>query len=125
MTGRAYVHADRPDPIGQFFVSELRPRRFPAVFQSSVGRVTESSIDPLTPAAVSLLEILATDRALTIAQAVELLPALPPYFGRQHEIPMLPDYELLLAESKDMTWISTEGNSFNHAPDRVPDLELH
>jgi len=33
------------------------------------------------------------------------------------------DYELLLAESAEMAWISTEGNAFNHATDRVKDVD--
>jgi hypothetical protein len=33
------------------------------------------------------------------------------------------DYQTLLAESAEMAWISTEGNSFNHLTDRVIDLE--
>jgi len=123
MTGRSYTHADMPEQIAQFFVSELHPERFSPAFKSAVRRVTESSIDPLTPAATALLEKLAADGILSAANAAELLPALPPCFERQHRIPTLQDYELLLAESKEMAWISTEGNSFNHATDRVPDLE--
>ncbi|HJV23751.1 MAG TPA: DUF1338 family protein, partial [Holophagaceae bacterium] len=40
----------------------------------------------------------------------------------QHEEPTLADYETLLAESKEMAWIATEGNAFNHATDRVADV---
>jgi hypothetical protein len=29
---------------------------------------------------------------------------------------------VLLAESKEMAWIATEGNAFNHATDRVEDV---
>jgi hypothetical protein len=32
------------------------------------------------------------------------------------------DYETLKAESAEMAWISTEGNAFNHATDRVADV---
>jgi hypothetical protein len=44
-------------------------------------------------------------------------------FTRRHAIPSLDDYEILLAESAEMAWISTEGNAFNHATDRVADIE--
>jgi hypothetical protein len=30
---------------------------------------------------------------------------------------------MLLRESPEMAWISTEGNAFNHATDRVPDVD--
>ena len=33
------------------------------------------------------------------------------------------DYETLLAESAEMAWIATEGNAFNHATDRVADVD--
>ena len=32
------------------------------------------------------------------------------------------DYQTLFAESKEMAWIATEGNAFNHATDRVADV---
>jgi len=35
----------------------------------------------------------------------------------------LEDYETLLAESAEAAWIATEGNSFNHATNRVADLK--
>jgi len=37
-------------------------------------------------------------------------------------VPSLSDYETLLRESAEMAWISTEGNAFNHATDRVEDV---
>jgi hypothetical protein len=43
-------------------------------------------------------------------------------FSRQHDIPNLSDYEILLSESAEMAWIATEGNAFNHATDRVADV---
>ena len=43
-------------------------------------------------------------------------------FARQHEAPNVDDYETLLRESAEMAWISTEGNAFNHATDRVADV---
>ena len=44
-------------------------------------------------------------------------------FDRQHGVFALEDYELLLAESAEMAWIATEGNAFNHATDRVGDVD--
>jgi hypothetical protein len=43
-------------------------------------------------------------------------------FGRHHTAPALADYESLLAHSAEAAWIATEGNAFNHAADRVPDV---
>ena len=122
MTGRSYAHQDCPDDIAQFFVSELHPGRFSPTFQGAVTRVLSSSQDPLTPKANFLLHELARDGRLVFADAAGLLPELKACFGRQHAVPHLADYELLLAESAEMAWIATEGNMFNHVTDRVDDL---
>lgn len=122
MTGRSYAHIDDPENISQFFVSELHPERFSTVFQETVLRVLGNSIDPLTPAAISLLNELERDGSLPLEHAHNLLPVLFSCFGRQHTIPHLTDYQLLLKESAEMAWIATEGNVFNHATDRVADV---
>ncbi|OWW18839.1 calmodulin-binding protein [Noviherbaspirillum denitrificans] len=123
MTGRSYAHADNPEEIAQFFVSELHPERFSSGFQDAVTRVLSTSKDPLSPHAQCLLHELARDGRLTFDDAADLLPQLETCFGRQHAIPTLADYEILLAESHEMAWIATEGNAFNHVTDRVGDLE--
>lgn len=122
MTGRSYAHADAPAEIAQYFVSELHPERFSAPFQAAVTRVLRASADPLTPAALALLAQLRSARALPLAQACALLPVLLRCFGRQHPTPRLADYLALREESAEMAWIATEGNAFNHATDRVPDV---
>jgi Domain of unknown function (DUF1338) len=122
MTGRSYAHLDGPDEIAQFFVSELHPARFSPEFQAAVTRVLSSSQDPLSPKAQFLLHELARDGFIAMPDAVSLLPELKACFARQHAIPSLADYELLLAESAEMAWIATEGNMFNHVTDRVDDL---
>jgi len=70
-----------------------------------------------------VLNTVTTRHELQFADAVALLPALLSCFQRQHATPRLQDYDILLAESPETAWISTEGNAFNHATDRVPDLE--
>jgi hypothetical protein len=122
MIGRSYAHQDGPDEIAQFFVSELHPARFSAEFQAAVTRVLSSSKDPLSPRAQFLLHELARDGYLAIDDAVGLLPELKACFARQHATPGIADYEILLAESAEMAWIATEGNTFNHVTDRVDDL---
>ncbi|MGZ7175086.1 2-oxoadipate dioxygenase/decarboxylase family protein [Burkholderia gladioli] len=122
MTGRAYAHEDAPDDIAQFFVSELHPERFSTEFQQAVSRVLRTSRDPLTPEALGLLWELERDGTLPLEAAHRLLPAIVGAFARQHEVPSVDDYELLLAESAEMAWIATEGNAFNHATDRVADV---
>jgi len=122
MTGRAYAHEDAPDEIAQFFVSELHPERFSKDFQQAVTNVVSSSKDPLTPAAVSQLWELEREGSLPIEAAYELLPVIVGAFARQHDVPSEADYEALLLESAEMAWISTEGNAFNHATDRVEDV---
>jgi hypothetical protein len=122
MTGRAYAHRDLPFAIAQFFVSELHPERFSAAFQAAVHRVVGQSRDPLPAWASDLLARLAAECSLPLADAARLLPTLLGCFDRQHDEPRWADYELLLRESKEMAWIATEGNAFNHATDRVPDV---
>ncbi len=123
MTGRSHAQADYLEEIAQFFLSELHPERFSPEFQAAVQRVTGNSKDPITPEAKTLLEKLDTTKSLTHDESAKLLPVLVSVFARQHTEPALADYELLLAESPEMAWISTEGNAFNHATDRVPDVD--
>lgn len=123
MTGRSYAQADYPADIAQFFVSELHVDRFSPRFQSAVASVTAGSRDPLTPNARAVLEGFAREGEVGLDDAAAALPSLVACFGRQHGDPRLTDYEALLAESAEMAWISTEGNAFNHATDRVDDVE--
>ena len=122
MTGYGFAHADLPQELPQYFVSELHPERFSPAFQAAVGRVIESSCDPLPLPVQALLGQLEREGELSHGSAVALLPILLACFARQHEEPSLEDYELLRAESPEMAWIATEGNSFNHATDRVADV---
>lgn len=123
MTGRSHAQVDYPEEIAQFFISELHPDRFSPEFQSAVQRITATSKDPITPEAQFLLDKLESSQSLSIEESAKLLPILVTVFDRQHTEPALADYEILLAESPEMAWISTEGNAFNHATDRVPDVE--
>jgi uncharacterized glyoxalase superfamily metalloenzyme YdcJ len=123
MTGRSHAQADYPEDIAQFFISELHPERFSSGFQAAVAHVTATSVDPLTSEAVELLRKLEDETALSIEESQKLLPVLVSIFDRQHAEPALADYEVLLAESPEMAWIATEGNAFNHATDRVPDVD--
>lgn len=123
MTGRSYAQAEYPQELAQFFISELYPDRFSAEFQAAVRRVTASSRDPLTLEAKSLLDKLEQKGSLPLEEAETLLPVLASVFRRQHDEATVADYEMLLAESPEMAWISTEGNAFNHATDRVEDVD--
>ena len=123
MTGRAYAHADHPETIPQFFLSELHVDQFDAGFAEAAGRVFGTSVDPLGDEANHVLAAFAAGRIVTIAEAAAALPQLVRAFDRQHEAPALADYETLLAGSAEAGWIATEGNAFNHATDRVPDVE--
>jgi hypothetical protein len=124
MTGRSWCHDDAPEEIAQFFVSELHPERFSTALQGVATRVLAGSRDPLTATDLDDLNELAAERALPLARAQRLLPALVACFGRQHGVFALADYEALRAESPEMAWIATEGNAFNHATDRVADVEV-
>ena len=123
MTGRSHAQAEYPEELAQFFISELHPERFSDEFQAVVAQVTATSRDPLTAEAKALLGELEQRRSLPVTDAVKLLPVLAQVFRRQHAEAALSDYEALLRESPEMAWISTEGNAFNHATDRVADVD--
>lgn len=122
MTGRAWAHDDHAEDVPQYFLSELHPERFSQTFQDAVQRVVGTSLDPLPPRALELLQRLEKARELPHADARMLLPDLAACFDRQHQRPAWRDYEILLEESAEMAWIATEGNAFNHATDRVADV---
>lgn len=122
MTGRAYRHLDFPETVAQFFVSELHIEQFSSSFQEAAIRVVKTSVDPLSDQDKADLLELQNHKSLSVEKAVRLLPALIGAFDVQHATPDLSDYEILLKESAEMAWISTEGNRFNHATDRVEDV---
>ena len=122
MTGYAFAHADLPADVPQYFVSELHVERFSDGFQRAAERVFGGSRDPLGADSKTSLGKLARRGVLPMAEAIRLLPELAACYDRAHAEPALADYEALLAESREAAWISTEGNAFNHATDRVTDV---
>jgi len=123
MTGRAFVHLDLPEEIPQFFVSELHVDQLADEAQIAAANVFAGSLDPLSSETLETLDELSRAKTLPFASASALLGQLVAAFGRQHEEPALADYETLLVHSKEAAWIATEGNAFNHATTRVPDVE--
>jgi hypothetical protein len=123
MTGRAYAQADFPEAIPQFFLSELHVERFSPAFQAAAHRIFDPSRDPLDAATLSTLEAFAADGEVSFVAARRALPIIVAAFDRHHPEPALRDYETLLAESAEAAWIATEGCAFNHATDRVPDVD--
>jgi hypothetical protein len=124
MCGFVYTHQDYPADIPQYFVSELYPERFSPAFQTCVKELVYDSSEPLNDESKNLLKKLGLERKLEYESAKTLLISLLNCFTRQHNIPSMAQYKLLLAESAEMAWIATEGNAFNHATDRVEDLDL-
>jgi hypothetical protein len=122
MTGRAMRHLDQPELMPQFFLSELHVDRFDGDFAEVVERVIGTSVDPLPPRALEQLDRLRADGSLPLPDALALLPDLVACFDRQHGAPSWADYQALLERSAEMAWIASEGNAFNHATDRVPDV---
>ncbi len=122
MTGHVYTHAAYPESIAQFFVSELHVDQFSPAFQQSVANVVGSSRDPLTAESKALLTALSEQKVLRLADALTLLPNIVECFARQHGEVSRADYDVLLKESAEMAWISTEGNAYNHVTDRVADV---
>ncbi|MFC3441066.1 2-oxoadipate dioxygenase/decarboxylase family protein [Sphingobium rhizovicinum] len=122
MTGRAYRHADFPEAIPQFFLSELHVDRFDAEFADAAARIFGTSRDPLTDQAKAVLAHYAAGEPVSFADAAAALPVILSAFDRQHEPASFEDYQLLLSRSNEAAWIATEGNGFNHATDRVADV---
>lgn len=124
MTGYAFRHLDFPETLPQFFVSELHVDQFDAGFAAACTRVFGSSIDPLDARARDVLARFASGAPVSLDEARAALPIIAGAFDRQHEVPALEDYETLRAYSAEAAWIATEGNAFNHATDRVADVEV-
>ena len=122
MTGRAYCHRDFPETIPQFFVSELHVDQFDPAFGKVADRVFGSSQDPLDDQSKAALDQLATGQPIPFDVARTTLPTLVAAFGRHHALCTVADYEALRSASAEAAWIATEGNAFNHATDRVPDV---
>ena len=122
MTGHVYTHSELPEDIAQFFVSELHVDQFSPAFQQAVANVVGNSRDPLTADSKALLAKLTEQKSLTMAEALKLLPNIVECFARQHGEVARADYDVLLKESAEMAWISTEGNAYNHVTDRVADV---
>src|SRR5690606_26998989 len=72
--------------------------------------------------ALDILDMFGKYGAAPFDRAAELLPLCVEAFGRHHGLCTVDDYETLLKESPEAAWIATEGNVFNHATDRVPDV---
>lgn len=123
MTGHAYRHADLPEAIPQYFVSELHVDQFDAAFGAVAARVFGTSRDPLGPREQAVLAAFARDGDAPFADAAAALPGIAGAFDRHHGPISADDYAALLAHSKEAAWIATEGNAFNHATDRVADVE--
>jgi hypothetical protein len=123
MTGRAFAHAEAPEAAPQFFISERHVDRFSPEFQAAAHRVFDSARDPLGAEARAALDAFAREGRAPLALAKIALTEIVAAFARTHEIPSLADYQQLKAESKEAAWIATEGAVFNHATDRVVDVE--
>lgn len=122
MTGHVFTHRDFPEDLPQFFVSELHVDLLPEAAQAAAARVFSASVDPLGGVEAGFLDRLDRDRRCSLEDAAAAMPRLVRAFGRHHPDPALADYECLLAHSAEAAWIATEGNAFNHATDRVPDV---
>jgi hypothetical protein len=123
MTGRAYAHLDLPEAIPQFFVSELHVERFSPAFQVIAHAVFDTTADVLGIEAQRALAAFAAEGACDLDVARAALPQVVAAFERTHGALRLEHYQALKAESAEAAWIATEGQSFNHATDRVPDVE--
>lgn len=123
MTGRAYAHADLPEAIPQFFVSELHVQRFSPAFGVIAHAVFDSTADALGVEAQRALAAFATEGTCDVDTARAALPQAVAAFARTHGPLRLEHYRALLAESAEAAWIATEGQAFNHATDRIPDVE--
>lgn len=125
MTGRAFVQSDLPETVPQFFVSELHVEQLPEPARDAADRVFGASTDPLGETEWRALDAIARNGDCMIEDGVTIIRGALRAFERQHPVPALEDYRTLLAHSKEAAWIATEGNAFNHATTRVPNVESH
>jgi hypothetical protein len=125
MTGRAFVQVDLPETVPQFFVSELHMDQLAQPAQAAAVKVFGASTDPLGEAEWLALNSIGRHGDCTIEEGTVILRGALRAFERQHPVPALDDYQALLAHSKEGAWIATEGNAFNHATTRVPDVQSH
>jgi hypothetical protein len=123
MTGHAFAHRDFAATLPQFFISELHVERFSPEFQAAAIRVFGASRDPLSSVAHDALAAFAERGRCEFTSAALGLREILGAFGRCHEAPQLSDYQLLLSESAEAAWMATEGCAFNHATDRVADVD--
>lgn len=122
MTGYAFVQIDFPDAIPQFFVSELHVAELPEPAQAAAAQVFGASRDPLDGRMLAALDSLARQGECAMEDAEVILKGALAAFDRPHPVPSLEDYRALLEHSKEAAWIATEGNAFNHATTRVPNV---
>ena len=123
MTGHAFAHREFSHTMPQFFISELHVERFSAEFQAAAVRVFGASVDPLSHRARAALQAFAEQGNCEFGTAAAALPEILAAFRRCHDAPTLADYQVLLAESAEAAWMATEGCVFNHATDRVADVD--
>ena len=123
MTGHAFAHREFAESVPQFFISELHVDRFSPEFQAAAVRVFGASRDPLSHHARSALDTFAERGRCGVEAAASGLREIVGAFRRCHDTPSLADYRLLLAESAEAAWMATEGCAFNHATDRVADVD--
>jgi uncharacterized glyoxalase superfamily metalloenzyme YdcJ len=123
MTGHAFAHREFTVTMPQFFISELHVERFPPKFQAAATRVFGASRDPLAHGARAALDAFAEQGACDLETAAAGMREILAAFRRCHGTPTLADYRVLLSESAEAAWMATEGCAFNHATDRVADVD--
>jgi hypothetical protein len=123
MTGHAFAHREFPATLPQFFISELQVEQFSPEFQAAAARVFGSSHDPLTHTARAALDAFAAQGHCEFRSAAPALREIVTAFRCCHDTASLADYRRLLAESAEGAWMATEGCAFNHATDRVVDVD--
>lgn len=123
MMGRAYRHNDFPEAIPQYFVSELFVDQLPDEAQAAAKRVFGPSKEPLDATAQAAFKAFSATGECPLGLAEAAMPIIVSAFDRQHPVPTLEDYQTLKGASAEAAWIATEGNAFNHATDRVAQVE--
>lgn len=122
MTGHSWAHADAPEAVPQWFVSELHPDRLSTEVQSALTHLLAPTVDPLTDDDRRRLAALEADHRLPFADAVAVVRSVTHCFRRLHPEPTDRDYDLFARESAELAWIATEGTTCNHWTDRVADV---
>lgn len=117
-----FVQQDAPDLVPRIVLEQIDASAFGAEFHATAHRVFGAARDPLSPELAQLLQRMEAQGRLDFHDATDLVLRAARCFDRQHVLPHVADYEVLLQSSSAAAWVATEGQAFHHLTRSVPGL---